>query len=316
MVRATLGLVLALFLLMSPLAAEDAVKEGWQTYVDDTYKVSLRFPGEWSRNPLIYQDRPYFSSERKPHSVIHSFQLLAMGGEAITPEQACKLEVEHVLKPFGTKPTVQLKEIDGRSACLVFPSDDVGAPWYAAAFIEYPEPVEIEGDRYPILVLYADKNYFRGMVESLHFISAGHRNPPFLLTIAPAHVGTSGATWKNDAAFPLLLTMKNISEKLVHVALVDPATDYRVMAMHMSERVRVTENLPGVKEESNGATAPTRNILKTLEPNGTCQDSIEIRFWADRAATGKYSVQVERDLPPELGKGLAESNTITVTVVN
>lgn len=110
--------------------------------------------------------------------------------------------------------------------------------------------------------------------------------------------------------------MKNTSKKLVHVALADPGSDYHVMAMHMSERVRVTENLPGVKEVSNGATAPTRNILKTLEPNGTYQDAIEIRFWADRASTGKYSVQVERDLPPELGRGVVESNTIKVTVTN
>lgn len=201
MVRVTWGLVLAFIFTMPLLAAENAVEDGWQTYIDDTYKVTLRFPGEWSRDPLVYQDRPYFSSERRAHSVIHSFQLLVMGDEGTTPEQACKGEVEHVLKPFGAKPTIQLKEIDGRSACLVFPSDDVGAPWYAAAFIEYPEPVEIESDRYSILALYADKNYFRGMVESLHFLSVGHPNPPFLLTIAPAHVGTSGTTWKNDSAF-------------------------------------------------------------------------------------------------------------------
>ena len=227
MVRVTLGLVLAPVFAMRLLAAENAVEEHWQTYIDDTYKVSLRFPGEWSRDALIYQDRPYFSSERKPHSVIHSFQLELMGDEGTTPEQVCKGEVEHVLKPFGAKPTIQLKEIDGSSACIVFPSDEVGAPWYAAAFIKYPEPVEIEGDRYSILALYADKAYFREMVESLHFISLGHRNPPFLLTIAAAHLGTSGATWKNE-----------------------------------------------------------------------------------------YSVQVERDLPPELGKGLVESNTITVTVID
>jgi hypothetical protein len=310
MVRVSLALVLALVFAMPLLAAENPIEERWQTYIDDTYKVTLRFPGEWTRDPLV-QDRPYFSSERKPHSVIHSFQLLVMGDEGTTPEQACKGEVEHVLKPFGAKPTIQLKEIDGRSACLVFPSDDVGAPWYAGAFVKYPDPVEIEGDRYSILALYADKDYFHHMVESLRFISVGHSNPPFLLTIAAAQVGT--ATWKNDVAFPLLLTMKNASGKLIHVTLADPVRDYRVMAMHKTERVRVTEKLPGMEE---GSTAPARNVLKTLEPNDTCQDAIEIRFFADRAATGEYSVQVERDLPPELGKGLLESNTIMATVID
>jgi hypothetical protein len=316
MVRVTLGLVLALVFAMPLLAAENALEESWQTYIDDTYKVTLRFPGEWSRDPLIYQDRPYFSSERKPHSVIHSFQLELMGDEDTTPEQACKGEVEHVLKPFGGKPAIQLKEIDGRSACLVFPSDDVGAPWYAAAFIKYPEPVEIEGDRYSILALYADRDYFRGIIGSLHFISSARSNFPFLLTIAPAHIGKSGTTWKNDAAFPLLLTMKNASEKVLHVVLADPTSDYRVVAMHKTERVRVTENLPGINEESKDRTGPKRNILKTLKPNEMCQDAMEIRFWADREAPGEYTLQVERDLPPELGKGLVESNTITVAVIN
>jgi hypothetical protein len=102
-----LGLVLALIYLEPPLAAENAVEEGWQTYIDDTYKVTLSLPGEWGKDPLIYQDRPYFSSERKPHSVIHSFQLEVMGDESTTPEQACTGEVEHVLKPFGAKATIR-----------------------------------------------------------------------------------------------------------------------------------------------------------------------------------------------------------------
>ena len=206
--------------------------------------------------------------------------------------------------------------LDGRSACPVFPSEDVGAPWYAAGFIKYPEPVEIEGDRYSILALHADKDYFRGIIGSLHFISSARSNPPFLLTIASAHVGKSGATWKNDAAFPLLLTMKNSSEKVLHVALADPASDYRVVAMHKTERVRVTQNLPAVAEQSQGVTAPTRNVAKILKPTETCQDAIKIRFWADREAPGEYTLQVERDLPHELGKGLVESNTITVVVIH
>jgi len=316
MLRGTFGLALALFFAMPLLAAEETSENGWQTYIDDTYKVMLRFPSEWSRDPQIYQDRPYFSSERKPRSVIHDFQLLVMGDEGTTPEQACKGEVEHVLKPFGTKPTIQLKEIDGQSACLVFPSADVGAPWYAAAFIKYPEPVEIEGDRYSILALYADKDYFRGIIGSLHFISSSHSIPPFLLTIAPAQIGSSATTWKNDAAFPVLLRMKTASEKVLQVVLGDPVSDYRIVAMHQNERVRVTENLPGGNEEtSKSAAAPTRKIIKILKPNETCQDAIEIKFWADNERTGKYTLQVERNLPPELGKGLVDSNTITVNVV-
>jgi len=110
--------------------------------------------------------------------------------------------------------------------------------------------------------------------------------------------------------------MKNGSGKVVPVALTDPARDYRVMAMHTTERVRVTPILPDVDEQSQDAIAPAQNITKILNPNDTCQDTIEIKFWADREPTGEYTLQVERNLPPELGKGVVESNTITVTVIN
>ena len=311
-----MGLALALCFATPFLAAEGIVEQGWQTYIDNTYKIALSFPGEWKRDPLIYQDRPYFSSERKPHTVIHSFQLDVMGDEGTSLEQTCEGEAEHVLKPFGENPSIRLTKVDGQSACLIFPSRGYGPGSYAAAFIKYPESVEIEGHRYSILALNADKDYFLGIIRSLHFISSNHAIPPFLLTIAPILPGRSGTTWKTDAAFPLLLTMENTSEKVLRLVLTDPARDYRVMAMHQSEPVRVTENLPEMNEESKGANDTARNILKTLKPNEACRDAIEIKFWAERERTGEYSVQVERALPPELGEGFAESNTITVTVVN
>lgn len=311
MERSALKLFLALFFTM-PLFAAQQSEQGWQTYIDETYKVTLRFPSEWKHDPL-YQDRPYFSSEAKPRSITHSFQIEVMGDRDTTPEQACKGEATHVVKPFGERPTLHLTKVDGQSACLVSPSKDQGAPWYAAAFIKYPEPVEFEGDRYGILALYADKDYFPGIFRSFHFISSAHKKLAFSLEIALAPSGKPPAIWKTDAAFPLLLTMKNGSEKVLHVVIGDPAKDYRVFAMHQTDRVRVTEELP---QEDSNATGPARNILKTLRPGEKCDDAFEIRFWAERARTGKYTLQMERDLPPELGKGLVESNTITVKVIN
>jgi hypothetical protein len=308
MVRFAFGLILVVFS-SALFAADNAADEGWQTYVDNTYKVTLRFPSGWKKDPG-YFDRPYFGSERKPHSVVHDFQLLVMGDESTTPEQACTGEAEHVLKPFGGKPTIRSTKVDGQSACLIFPSKDQGAPWYAAAFVKYPEPVQIEGDRWSILALYADKEYFDRIMGSLRFISSAHANPPFSLTIAPGYTGgKSDASWQAGAPFALLLMMENSSEKALHVLLADPASD-RVTAIHRDEPVRVTANLPAVKR------GPTTALLTTLKPNQSCDDLIEIRFWADNPAAGKYSVQVERDFPAELGNGLVESNTLTVTVIH
>jgi hypothetical protein len=308
MARFAFRLILVVFFSSPLFAADIAAEEGWQTYVDNTYKVTLRFPSGWKKDPG-YFDRPYFSSERKPHSVVHDFQLLVMGDEGTTPEQACKGEAEHILKPFGEKPTIRSTKVDGQSACLVFPSKDQGAPWYAAAFVKYPKPVQIEGDKWSILALYADKDYFDRIMGSLRFISSAHANPPFSLTIAPGGTGEkSDASWQAGAPFALLLMMENSSQKALHVLLSDPASD-RVTAIHRDEPVRVTANLPAVKR-------PTTALLTTLKPNQSCGDLIEIRFWAENPAAGKYGVQVERDFPAELGKGLAESNTLTVTVIH
>ena len=316
MARVMFGFLLVFFFAIRLLAAGHiAAEEGWQTYIDNTYKVTLRFPSEWKKDPL-YFDRPYFGTERRPHSVVHSFQLLAMGDEDTSPEQACKGEAGHVLKPFGENPTIRPTKVDEQSACLIWPSTDQGTHSDAAVFVRYPEPVKISGDRYSILEVYGDKDYILEITGSVRFISSTHPNPPFLLNIAAARNGKSGATWKADAPFPLLLRMKNSSEKVLHVELAGPASSYRVMAIYKDEPVRVTENLPEVKEELKDASPPTRSILKTLKPSETCQDAIEIRFFAERERPGEYSLQVEQDLPAEVGKGFVESNTLTVTVIN
>jgi hypothetical protein len=86
--------------------------------------------------------------------------------------------------------------------------------------------------------------------------------------------------------------------------------------LHYTDRVPVTENLQETKEEVKSGYASTRNVLITLKPQETCQDAIEIRFLHERERPGEYSLQVEGDLPPELGKGIVESNTIKVTVID
>ena len=64
MTRLVVALV-CLFCVATPLLgrARASTAEPWQTYVDDTYQVTFRFPREWKRDPL-YDDRPYFGVER------------------------------------------------------------------------------------------------------------------------------------------------------------------------------------------------------------------------------------------------------------
>ena len=186
MTRLVVALV-CLFCVATPLLrrARASTAEPWQTYVDDTYQVTFRFPREWKRDPL-YDDRPYFGVERPlPTAGRGFFQLLLMGEESDEPKQICKGLAEHVVRPFGENPTTRPMKVDGQSACLVWPSKDQGAPWDAAVVIKYPQPVEINGERYSILELDADKNYILAIIRIIRFISSARHNSPFLLEISP-----------------------------------------------------------------------------------------------------------------------------------
>jgi hypothetical protein len=55
--------------------------------------------------------------------------------------------------------------------------------------------------------------------------------------------------------------------------------------------------------------------LVVLKPHETCQDTIEVSYLYDVAKPGEYTVQIERDMPPELGLGVVKSNVVKITVV-
>lgn len=58
-----------------------------------------------------------------------------------------------------------------------------------------------------------------------------------------------------------------------------------------------------------------RNILVVLKSGETQQDTIELSSVYELANSGKYTVQIKRDMPPELGSGVVESNLVKITVV-
>jgi hypothetical protein len=73
MTRLVVALI-RLFCVATPLLASAgaSTEEPRQTYVDNTYQVTLRFPREWKKDPLYY-DRPYFGVEKRLHTVGRGF---------------------------------------------------------------------------------------------------------------------------------------------------------------------------------------------------------------------------------------------------
>jgi hypothetical protein len=199
-------------------------------------------------------------------------------------------------------------EVDGQSACLVWPSEDQLARLDASVVIKYPQPVEIQGERYSVLELFADKDYILEIIQSLQFISSVGHNSPYSLSITPQNAKEpQGAKWKAGTPFYVVLTMENRTSEVFHIALTDSALKYRCMSLPKQEPVRVTARF------NNVGNASTGNSLITLSPQGSFQRVVEINFLVDRPP-GEYSLQLEQVLPQELGKGIVVSNTIQVTV--
>jgi hypothetical protein len=140
----------------------------------------------------------------------------------------------------------------------------------------------------------------------------------FVVEIAPSQNAiTPGTdTFKVGDAVELIVKMKNNSRQVLHYALTNPAFNYRLIVLgEDGNPVPETENFRKMKEGAKDRFASGRNILVTLKPQETQQDTIQVNYLYDMSKPGEYIVSLERDMPPELGKGVVQSNTIKIHVV-
>ena len=140
---------------------------------------------------------------------------------------------------------------------------------------------------------------------------------PFSVEILPSQNAIQAGIpmWKAGAPIFLIVKMTNHSQRVLHFAFTNPAFNYRVRVLDTSgQQVPETENLRKMREGLRNGLDAGRNILIEVKPGGTCQDGIEVSFLYDVSKPGEYFVQVERDMPPELGKGVTTSNKIRATV--
>jgi TolB protein len=152
------AVVVALFVALS---FASTIPDDWKAFVDEQLHVAFRYPKTWKTSP-VYYDRTYFGG---PDGEV---QLDAAGGPNI--KDACRGSAEHHLRPYGEHPVIRSMKIGGRNACLVWPSADQGAPWYAELIVEYPEPIEIDGYRYTLLMMNADKTHMLRIIQTLKFL--------------------------------------------------------------------------------------------------------------------------------------------------
>lgn len=156
----TLSLLTA-FLTASAVLAVAGVPNGWEEYTDNELHVVFRHPADWKPSPQ-YGDRTFFGG---PDGEV---QLQASGGDS--PEQVCRGAASHKLKPFGSRPKIKPIAVEGHKGCIIWGSDDQGAPYYAELVVPFSHPITLSGDRYSLLILYADKKHFPDIVKTLKFL--------------------------------------------------------------------------------------------------------------------------------------------------
>lgn len=131
-------------------------------FTSKMFHVSLNFPSTWRKVDGYderYQGNDGFinlSAKENPYATIQS---------------VCEDEINHVLRPFGSNPSVQYLMIDNQEACMILPSDDQNGLMENSAeiLIRYPQPIAINGYTYSFFILVVSEQYISSIAPTIKF---------------------------------------------------------------------------------------------------------------------------------------------------
>jgi TolB protein len=132
-------------------------------YNNSTYGVTFSYPSNW---------KPTKGYEERFSGADGFFQIIGLSSPPpSTIQNVCNNALNHRLNPYGTRPQVQRLQIQGRPACLILPSSDQDRTLerMATLIVRYPTPIRLNGADYNHLMLSADKEHIRQIVNGLRF---------------------------------------------------------------------------------------------------------------------------------------------------
>ena len=135
---------------------------GGNLYTNPTYNVTFRYPFGWYKvNNERYQGRSGF------------FQIAAVSAPTLTSAELCQNEAYHILRIYGSAPTITPVVIAGQPGCLILPSADQPEEMFnqAALLVRYPTPISIGPVAYNYFLLWASQNVITAMANTLSFLS-------------------------------------------------------------------------------------------------------------------------------------------------
>ncbi len=133
----------------------------WSIYRNETLGAAFSYPFRWRRiDPSRYAGIDGF------------FEIFCVAEETL--EEACKTEVFHKHKPYGSMPEITTVTVQGRTSRLVYPSEDQPHEMRGQAVLitGYAVPLLVSGALYHYLVLRADKEHMRGIIHSFRFLTS------------------------------------------------------------------------------------------------------------------------------------------------
>jgi hypothetical protein len=156
-----------------------------------------------------------------------------------------------------------------------------------------------------------DRYYVLAVSATLKFITSTHQ-PPFSSPSGNAKEA-AGATWKPGAPVFVVVMMTNNTRQVFHFSFANLGADYQFSVNEKGWPTRFGEEYLELKREPEGASGASQSE-DTLNPNDTHRTTIEIGSILPLDRPGKYRVEMQMNLPAELGKGLVRSNTNTITI--
>jgi TolB protein len=147
----------------------------WLPYASSSFSLNVRYPPNWQLDTsgnAVYRGPDGF------------FQITTVWSFGPSAKAICQILVDNIqtnpesldVLEFGRQPAQEILQIDGQTACLLFPSDDQAASYrnLALLLVEYPHSVS------PGLVLefWADKYHIRALAATLSFFRATPSGPP------------------------------------------------------------------------------------------------------------------------------------------
>lgn len=152
--------------------------------------------------------------------------------------------------------------------------------------------------------------------------SAGRRKARgFVLDLVPSQNATSPgvARWKTGAPVFLLVTMVNDTNRIVHYSLRNPAFDYEMEVRDAcGTPVPETEWFHQLKQGTESGQIRLieggKNMLVTLNPGETGEDTVALSSYYDLRKVGEYSVTVKRKFP-DVDTDAIELNRLDLSIV-